>query len=347
MQFAASSSTSWRLIMPNIKFVPQSVTPLGPCPSSELDILRRIEQCGRVAWKSEDKICDGSALKFFNMLNGVGHSSVFEHGNIVLMFGNYEIDPGDIISTLVERNFFHKIVEFGNYFCISGNVRSWLDTLTYLVKLRQDHDWGTVRRLHFSFSRTLRANYPVIFGQPYEIDHEDAILGDVCGVDLQLDKLEMWEETDLPIFTFKMVTDRGIANEAERHRVLSFTQESTRYVNYSGRGLTLILPDEFAEYWDADSGMVKRGHLMKVDNQLHGLDEAAKAYNRAISIGWKPQIARDYLPLMTTTELYVSGRWSHWKSFIKLRKAPQAHPRIRRIAEEVEAYFIENFDLRA
>ena len=47
---------------------------------------------------------------------------------------------------------------------------------------------------------------------------------------------------DLPVFAFKFVCDRGITHEVVRHRVFSFTQESTRYVNYKNKGMVLIFP---------------------------------------------------------------------------------------------------------
>jgi len=46
--------------------------------------------------------------------------------------------------------------------------------------------------------------------------------------------------------TMRFVTDRGVSHEIVRHRIASFTQESTRYVNYSKRGVSVISPADFA-----------------------------------------------------------------------------------------------------
>ena len=50
----------------------------------EIGMLKHIEAQGRVAWKSEDRITDDSYLKFVEMLKGVNHGSVLEHGTVYL-----------------------------------------------------------------------------------------------------------------------------------------------------------------------------------------------------------------------------------------------------------------------
>ena len=42
-------------------------------------ILRHIEQCGRVCYKSEGNIADGSAEKFVAAIIKRGHEAVLEH----------------------------------------------------------------------------------------------------------------------------------------------------------------------------------------------------------------------------------------------------------------------------
>lgn len=61
------------------------------------DILRHIELCGRVCYKSEDKITDGSAQKFVANIINRGHEAVLEHDNITVKF-------------IVDRGVSHEIV---------------------------------------------------------------------------------------------------------------------------------------------------------------------------------------------------------------------------------------------
>ena len=49
-------------------------------------ILQKLERCGRVCYKSEDKITEGSAEKFIGMILKSGHESVLEHEKLTVKF---------------------------------------------------------------------------------------------------------------------------------------------------------------------------------------------------------------------------------------------------------------------
>jgi len=55
-------------------------------PLNEEEILSHIERCGRVAYKSEDKITKGSAEKFIRSILKRGHESVIEHFSFSVRF---------------------------------------------------------------------------------------------------------------------------------------------------------------------------------------------------------------------------------------------------------------------
>ena len=65
-----------RLIKPYFEIIDQLPGKVG--------MLKHIETCGRVAWKSEDKTTDDSYIKFIDMLKSVKHGSVLEHGTVYL-----------------------------------------------------------------------------------------------------------------------------------------------------------------------------------------------------------------------------------------------------------------------
>lgn len=50
------------------------------------EILQKLERCGRVCYKSEDKITEGSAEKFIGMILKSGHESVLEHEKLTVKF---------------------------------------------------------------------------------------------------------------------------------------------------------------------------------------------------------------------------------------------------------------------
>lgn len=66
-----------RVIKPDVELI----TPLDGDT-----ILKRIEQCGRVCYKSEDKITEDSAVKFVQNIIKRGHEAVLEHCSFTLKF---------------------------------------------------------------------------------------------------------------------------------------------------------------------------------------------------------------------------------------------------------------------
>jgi thymidylate synthase (FAD) len=61
------------------------------------EILKKIERCGRVCYKSEDKIEDGTAERFVANIIKRGHEAVLEHASITVKF-------------VVDRGVSHEIV---------------------------------------------------------------------------------------------------------------------------------------------------------------------------------------------------------------------------------------------
>lgn len=123
--------------------------------------------------------------------------------------------------------------------------------------------------------------------------------------------------------TVRIICDRGVSHEIVRHRIASYSQESTRYCNYNadkfGNELTFIKPyfwndDEKYEIWEA--------------TMFH----SEKAYMRLIELGAKPQEARSVLPNSLKTEIVVTMNLREWRHFFKLRAAKAAHPQMRQIA---------------
>lgn len=330
----------------NIHFQKTAVYPLGLAPTTESDLLKMVELCGRTAYKSEDRISEDSAANFVLMLKKHGHLSVLEHSNIVLRI-KPEAEPAKIQDKvtvpdlaahfwklLKERNAYHRIFVSnsanGGEMVISGSLRSWIESLGWFKNL--DPGW------YINFSQALNRFYPILFEAPSETP---AFLGwhiTVMAEDEQLAFLRKDPSSDLPVFIFKFVCDRGITHEVVRHRVLSFTQESTRYVNYKNRGMTLIVPEELEDFFDAGKGEFTAGDPL-VRKWLSRAELIFDWYREDINRGLRPEIARDILPNLLKSEILVSGRWSGWKHFIELRDSSHAHPRIRMLAKEVKKYF--------
>ena len=124
--------------------------------------------------------------------------------------------------------------------------------------------------------------------------------------------------------TVRIICDRGITHEIVRHRLASYSQESTRYCRYSDNKfdnqLTFISPC----FWkESDTRYI----IWK-----RSMQETENAYMELINAGAKPQEARDVLPNSLKTEIVVTMNLREWRHFLKLRTAPAAHPQIREIA---------------
>ena len=130
--------------------------------------------------------------------------------------------------------------------------------------------------------------------------------------------------------------DRGVSHEMVRHRIASFAQESTRYVNYAkdkfGSEIAVI---DIQEGIERDSKMKN----MDADNigeiyveWLNAMKDAEKHYMAMIELGATPQIARSVLPNSTKTNITITANYREWRTFFKLRTAPDAHPQIRDVA---------------
>lgn len=124
--------------------------------------------------------------------------------------------------------------------------------------------------------------------------------------------------------SFKIVCDRGVTHELVRHRLASYSQESTRYCDYSGGKfggeLTFIKPC----FWSADD------ENFKLWAQTMALIE--KNYLAMRSNGVKPEEARSILPNSLKTEIFVTMNLREWRHFLRLRTAAAAHPQMRQVA---------------
>jgi len=125
-------------------------------------------------------------------------------------------------------------------------------------------------------------------------------------------------------FSVKFICDRGISHEIVRHRLASYSQESTRYCNYSkdgfGNEITVIEPS----YLDKES----RSYHMWV----RACETAEKHYFWMLECGCTPQEARAVLPNSLKTELIMTANVREWRHFLKLRTSSAAHPQMREVA---------------
>lgn len=139
------------------------------------------------------------------------------------------------------------------------------------------------------------------------------------------------------VVTIRFITNRGVSHELVRHRIASFSQESTRFCNYNKQNhLEFIIP-----HWlDVKEGVfsyndLTPGSLAPEQIFLYSLLMAEEAYNSLIIGGKKPEDARDILPIDVKTEIVVTANLREWLLICNLRTAKAAHPNMRQVMSMV------------
>lgn len=117
----------------------------------------------------------------------------------------------------------------------------------------------------------------------------------------------------------KFITNRGVTHELVRHRLCSFAQESTRYVNYGGKEMEFIEP-----VWDETSDACHLWHDAMKWSEISYTDLVN-------NFGWRPEQAREILPNSLKTEIVVKANFTEWRHILKLRTANAAHPQMREL----------------
>ena len=129
----------------------------------------------------------------------------------------------------------------------------------------------------------------------------------------------------------RMICDRGITHEIVRHRIASYSQESTRYCNYTGdkfgNEITVIDIASGFEY-DLDN----ENDLNKYNIWMQAMENAEKSYFELLKLGATPQEARSVLPNSLKTEIVMTMNLRAWRNFFRLRCDHTAHPQMREVA---------------
>ena len=127
--------------------------------------------------------------------------------------------------------------------------------------------------------------------------------------------------------TFKIICDRGVMAELTRHRLASFSIESTRYNNYDE--LTFIKPC----FWKEETNAYV--------NFEFDMQEVEKVYLNWIEEGARPEQARAFLPNSLKTEIVMTANLREWRHILKLRTAKSAHPQMHQVAGMILAILKE------
>ena len=290
--------------------------------------LAIIERAGRVCYKSELGTSPESAENFTRGIIKRHHNSVLEHGDMIFEVNNdiYEIvrhtlnaimDAGEHVPML-------NMTRIGGRCIVSGNIRAWREL------------FAIGEPVSLAFIGFFDPVYVTGFGFSYE-DYVGKPTRDVR----QIFYKDLHERNERLVHlrqTVKFTCDRGVSHEFVRHRVMSFSQESTRYCNYSqdrfGNEITVIEPCYLEKGTSAY-------------NAWRGMCEMAEdAYFAETGIGLLPQEARAVLVNSTKTELVMTGNLRAWNHFFDLRAIQTtgpAHPQAVELAQPLMKEMVKRF----
>lgn len=121
--------------------------------------------------------------------------------------------------------------------------------------------------------------------------------------------------------TVRVVCDRSISHEIVRHRLASYSQESSRYCSYTGE-MIFIKPC----FWEEGS--------KEYEVWYNSMKNAEETYIFLVNdLKCKPEEARDILPNSLKTEIIMTMNLREWRHFFKMRLSHRAHPQMREVAQ--------------
>lgn len=287
-----------------MKLIKQSFEILEQTDYSLKGIKQFIERCGRVCYKSEDRITDTSYEKFVDMLIKKDHARPLEFGTVHLLIP--ESDFKEAYASLAEIgldncDWLQYCYYQGSYY-VTTNYRYYLDIIKSVPSIQK------------YFSETYSKYYPKRH-----------------TVHMILSRGVMDEFRTHVTLSHLAESTRYCAYNKDR-----FNNEVTfiipNWVDSIKEG-TYTKDHEFPPMWGYDNWM---------DSEwFYAMCRAEETYLTMVREYLVPQQAREVLPLSVKSELISCGFGSAWCNFFYRRCAKDAHPMAREIATSLENKFKE------
>lgn len=162
-----------------------------------------------------------------------------------------------------------------------------------------------------------------------------------------------WSVVEHVSASVEFLVDRGITHELVRHRIASYTQSSTRFINYAKKmPPTFIYPKPEVEcpFCLAGESLTPEGkHVIGYESDgepcryeltwFLAITLAEKAYQGLLGQGWRPQEARSVFPNALSSKIAVTMNLRTWRHFFLMRTSKEAHPQMRQVTIPLLAEF--------
>ena len=132
-------------------------------------------------------------------------------------------------------------------------------------------------------------------------------------------------------FSVRFIANRGFTHELVRHRLASYSQESTRYCDYAGEVAFVLPPWVTIGPGDYRHSYVSRCDSCTDRSWFAAMAYANRCYDELRSEGWSPQQARGVLPIDLKTEIVMTANLREWRHVFQLRCSKAAHPQMREL----------------
>lgn len=138
--------------------------------------------------------------------------------------------------------------------------------------------------------------------------------------------------------SIKLICDVGVYKDLTRHRLASFSIESTRYCNYSkdkfDNQIKFIKPVFYDEEWmkhNYEGSAIGSENALKSSMWYNCMEDIEAAYQDMAKIGCKPDELRLLLPHSTAAEVYMTANIREWKHILSLRTQKMVHPSVQQV----------------
>jgi thymidylate synthase (FAD) len=287
------------------------------------------EFAARVCYNSVKKI--GTAPNFVANVLKSGHLSTAEHAAVMLPVSIF--DSKGEKKTISKAALIHanRFFDFPNRF-VAGNMRSWIEAMTV-------HEYNPVFEFVVAVFPSAFDSAPLIsINEAYEFADEAAFnvpafeLGTPNVYLLAMNRGDLGVSRrattvlEMPWTRFTWLIEgvsRSLTHQLVRHRGLSFSQESQRYVDFQKGNVDKNYPPF----------ILPEGITREQENKLlEAYRSTVLAYEDLRKVGLKKEDARFVLPNAASTRLVVSASFKDLYHFLDLRCAKDAQWEIQRLA---------------
>lgn len=166
-----------------------------------------------------------------------------------------------------------------------------------------------------------------------------------------------WSVVEHVSASVEFLVDRGITHELVRHRIASYTQSSTRFINYAKKmPPTFIYPkpevecrwcaqgskpelDLNTQKWEHKRDVCGRWLCNYESSWLCAIQTCEDQYRGLLYLGWRPQEARSVFPNALSSKIMVTMNLRTWRHFFLMRTSKEAHPQMRQVTIPLLAEF--------